>query len=146
MIPYLGSRTLVVSTGASAASAGAARRKPAAPANDSVVRKCRRVCVVGIGNLPFPLRSRLQVALELVQKAPIRAVGDDLLRGRLDEAHLMKPQRIIADRVLGIVFAPFVVRNLVQRLQGIIITRGESAIDKPLRGAGRVGGAEIVGL
>src|SRR6185436_7259988 len=30
--------------------------------------------------------SRLQLAFELVQKAPIGAVGDDLLRARFDEA------------------------------------------------------------
>jgi len=30
--------------------------------------------------------SRLQLAFELVQETPIRAVGEDLLWGRLDEA------------------------------------------------------------
>src|SRR6267143_2872210 len=142
---FFTTRIAVVSSAPSAASVGGERTRLAAPANESVVKKRRRVCIIAIGYLPF-WRSRLQLALELVQKAPIRAVGDYLLRARLDEADFVKPQGIIADRVLGIVFAPFVVRNLVQRLQGIIITRCESAIDEPLRGAGRVGGAEIVGL
>ena len=30
------------------------RRRPAAPANDSIVRKRRRVCVIDIRNLPLP--------------------------------------------------------------------------------------------
>src|SRR5215831_8955364 len=124
-------RTVVVSRPGSPASAGRASTRVAAPANERVVRKRRRVCIVAIG-ASRGWRSRLQFAFELVQEPPFRAIGDDLLRGRLDEAHFVEPQRIIADRILGIVFAPFVVRNLVQRLESIIITRGESAIDEPL--------------
>jgi len=35
----------------------------------------RRVCIIAMANLPIRLPSRLQLAFEFVQKAPIRAVG-----------------------------------------------------------------------
>jgi signal transduction histidine kinase len=44
--------SFIVSRGPSAANVGEARRKPAAPANERVVRKLRRVCIIGIGNFP----------------------------------------------------------------------------------------------
>jgi hypothetical protein len=40
--------------------------------------------------------SRLQFALDLVQEAPVCAIGDDLLRAALDHAQLVQPQRIEA--------------------------------------------------
>src|SRR6266478_4368015 len=91
-------------------------------------------------------RSRLQLAFELVQEAPIGALGDDLLRARFDEARFTHAQCIEADRVLGIVVAPFVIRNTGQGLESVVITRGEPAIDEPLRGARRFTGAELRGL
>src|SRR5262249_27443522 len=71
--------------------------------------------------------SRLQLALELVQKTPIRAVGDDLLRSRFDQADVAQAQSIVPDRVLGVVFAPFVT-ILTQRLEGIVVARGETTV------------------
>jgi hypothetical protein len=61
--------------------------------------------------------SRLQLAFELVEKAPMGVFGDGLLRGRFEEAHVAQAQRVKADRVLWIVFPPSVVRDLTQRLQ-----------------------------
>src|SRR5262245_60002838 len=112
-MPGFKSRTEVVSRAPGAAATRGEPTKPAAPAIATFVIKRRRVCVVAIGNAPVLLRLRLQLAFEFVEETPIRAVNDDFLRARVNEARLMKPQRIIADRVLGIVFAPFVVRNLV---------------------------------
>src|SRR5438552_889736 len=109
MAGILGRRTVVVSRAPSAASARGARMRPAAPTNERVVRKRRRVCVFGIGNLPVLLRSRFQLAFELVQETPICAVGDDLLRARLDHAGFMQSQRVEPEAILGVVFAPFVV-------------------------------------
>src|ERR1700746_173865 len=97
--PIFARRTAVVSSASSAASAGTGRSKAAAPANESVVRKLRRVCIIGIVVLPPSQGSRLQLAFELVQKAPIRAVGDDLVRARLDQARLVQPQRVKPHRV-----------------------------------------------
>src|SRR6266478_6416619 len=67
-------------------------------------------------------RSRLHLAFELVQEAPIGALGDDLLRARLDEARFVQTQGIESDRVLGVVFPPFVVRQPAERLQRVIVS------------------------
>src|SRR6266404_4450714 len=96
--------------------------------------------------LPVYCSSRLQLAFELVQEAPIRAVGDDLLRARFDHTSVAHAQCIEADRVLGVVVAPFLIRNAAQRLEGIVIPRSEPAIDEPLRGPRRFAGAEFGGL
>ena len=119
--------------------------RPAAPANAALVRNRRRVWVIGI-KAPIVPGSRLQLAFELVEEAPIRAAGDNPLGRRLDHADFVQPKRIKADRVLGVVVAPFVVRDLVQRLQCIIIARGEPAIDEASRGAARFGSAEVCRL
>src|SRR5436853_7410049 len=53
--------------------------------------------------------STLQLALELIEETPVRAVRDDLCRSGFDHAGFAQPQGIEADRVLGIVLAPLVV-------------------------------------
>src|SRR6516162_4864831 len=116
----------VVSRAPSAARAGGTPRRPAAPANESVVRKRRRVCVMGIGNLPSVF-SRLQLTFELVEEAPIGTLGNDLLRARFDHADFVQAQRVKADRVLGIVFAPFVVGNVAYRLLHIFVASRRKA-------------------
>ena len=58
-----------------------------------------------------------------------------LLRARLDHAHLVQPQRVEAQRVLGVELAPAGVRQLVQRLEREVVALGEPAIDQPLRRA-----------
>src|SRR5437899_2674385 len=70
--------------------------------------------VRGIFSLAQASLSSLQLALELVQETPIGAFGDDLIRARLDEAGVAQAQRIKAQGVFGVVFAPFVVRELAQ--------------------------------
>src|SRR6516162_325739 len=112
-------RTVVVSSGPSAARAAGTRSTLAAPAIDRLVRKLRRVCTVGITTLPPP-RSRLQLAFELVEEAPISALGDDLLRARFDEPRFAHTQSIKPHCILGVVFAPFVIGKLAQGLGGII--------------------------
>src|ERR1700730_1181124 len=119
MLPLFDSRTVVASSGPSAASDRGGRASPAAPASDMVVRNRRRVCIIVIGT--SLLRSRLQLAFELVQKAPVGAVGDDLLRARFDEAGFVQAQGVETDRVLGVVLPPFVVRQPAESLQRIIV-------------------------
>jgi hypothetical protein len=91
MLAVLARRTVVVSRDPSAAGVRGAPRRLAEPANDRVVRNRRRVCSIGIGCLQLVWRSRLQLAFDLVQKAPVRAIGNDLLRGALDRAEIVQP-------------------------------------------------------
>src|SRR5690242_12420814 len=77
--------------------------------------------------------SRLQFALELIEKAPVSVLGDELLRAGLDHPGFRQAQRIEAERVLGIVVAPDVVADLAQRLQRIIIVRCVPLINQQLR-------------
>jgi hypothetical protein len=53
MVGVRGRRTVVVSSGPSAAGAGGEPSKIVPPATDAVVRKRRRVCMIGIEILPF---------------------------------------------------------------------------------------------
>jgi len=53
----------------------------------------------------------------------------------------MQPEGVITKRVLGIVFPPFVVRDLVQRLQCQIVAVGEAAIYELLRDLRGLSGA-----
>ena len=47
----------------------------------SMARKRRHVCAIHTLKSCHTRKSRLQLAFELVEKSPIRIVGDDLLRG-----------------------------------------------------------------
>src|SRR5271165_2953208 len=90
--------------------------------------------------------SRFQLAFDLVEEPPIGPVGDDLLRAGFDKTQFMQPKCVVPDRVLGVVFPPFVVGDVAQRLQRVVVAGGETAVDQPSRGAGRVAGAEIGSL
>src|SRR5262249_61894486 len=58
----------------------------------------------------------------------------------------MRPQGVNRDRVLGIVFPPFVVWDVAQRLKTVVVARGITALDDLTRDASRITGAEIRGL
>ena len=47
------------------------------------------------------MRSGFEFLLQLVQEAPISALGDELLRVRLDQSDLMQPQSVEAQSVFG---------------------------------------------
>ena len=53
---------------------------------------------------PPPLS--LQLLLQLVEEAPVGALGDDLLGARFDHPGLMQPEGVEADRIFGIVVSP----------------------------------------
>src|SRR5437868_11755474 len=82
----------------------------------------------------------LQLALYFVEKAPIGAVGDDLIGRRLDHAGLVQPQRIKPHGVSAVIVAPFAVRDLAHRAQGVVVIvvglAVEHAAGRPLRIAG----------
>src|SRR5882724_835262 len=140
-----GRRTVVVSSLPSAACACHGETKSSAPAEIMAVRKRRRVCLIGI-ETSYPRGSRLQLAFELVEEAPIGAVGDDLLRARLDEPHFVQPKRIIPETILGIVFVPFIVGKPAQRLQRVVIASSKTTIDEAPRDTCRFGGAKVGGF
>src|SRR3954452_7693342 len=89
---------------------------------------------------------RLQLALELVEEAPVGAFGDELAGARLDHADLLEPQRVETERVLRVELAPSVVGDLGQRLERVIVSLREPAIDQLLCDPFRLGGAEVGGL
>ena len=79
---------------------------------------------------PAALASRLQLAFELIEEAPVGALGDDLLRGRANHARLVEPQRIEPDRVLRVELAPSIVAQVSQHLERVIVVLREAALDQ----------------
>jgi hypothetical protein len=75
--------------------------------------------------------SGLQLALQLVEKAPIRVLADELLWVGLDQTGLVHPQRIETERVLRVVIPPNVIADLAQCLQRVISGGGSPASDFP---------------
>ena len=90
---------------------------PPSPAGDKEHLKRSRVRV-GASAVAYqlfqaidPKTSSLQLLLQLVEKPPVRALGDDLLRARLDHADLVQAQGVEAQGVLRVVGAPSVVAS-----------------------------------
>src|SRR2546422_11251310 len=115
LVENFGKRTVVVSGCASSANEFRAPMRPAAPTDESVERKRRRVCIICM--MPHLLRralrrnvrtssSSLQLALELVEKAPIGPLRDDFVWAGLDHSGFAQPQRVEAQGILGVVIAP----------------------------------------
>ena len=71
--------------------------------------------------LCFTHGSCLQFPFQFVEEAPVGALGDDLLWARLDEARLVHAQGVEADRVRSVIISPSVVRDLVKRLERVVI-------------------------
>src|SRR6516162_980915 len=142
-LPSLTMRTLVVSSASFALNAVCARTRRGPPASEAPARKRRRVCAIAIGD---PSRSYLQLAFELVEKAPIGVLGDEPAGQRFDHARFMQAQRVEADGVLGVVFPPFVVGKLADGLEGIVIARGETTIDEPSCDRRGIAGAKLRSL
>src|SRR5882724_3439533 len=130
-----GRRTVVVSGGGSARTDFGAPTSPAALANERPARKRRRLCMVCI---EIPLRSAphlaisgLQLALELVEKAPVGESGNDLVRGRLDHADFVEPKRKEPDGVFGVVVPPKAVPRAAQGHKRTLVR--EAVFDHSLR-------------
>src|SRR2546421_2278474 len=96
-----------------------------------------------LGMTMWGWRSHLQLAFEFRQEPPIRTVGDDFLRVRLDQSGFVQAQGIEPERVLGVVVPPPVVWDIAEHLERIVIALGCAMFDSCLRGAPRFGGAEI---
>lgn len=102
--------------------------------------RSNRVCVGPVCHLP------LQLLLQLMEEAPVGALGDDLLRARLDHAHLMEAEGIEAYAVLGIILALSAVRNVPHSLEGVFVALREASVHEKSRDPLRLEGAEIGGL
>src|SRR5438552_3189496 len=84
----------------------------------------------------------LELSLQLVEEAPVRALGDNLLRARLDHPRLVEAEGVEAHRVLRIVDAPLVVGNILHGRERIVVARREPAVDEGPSGPFRLEGAE----
>src|SRR5262245_24948430 len=113
-----------------------------APSGAKISAASTRARTRGIGSLPQSelanVDSRLQLALELLEEAPVGALGDDLLGIGSDHARFAQLKRVEADRVLRIVVAPPVVRDLVHRLQGEVQAWRDPPVHQLARGAFRL--------
>src|SRR5262249_15831066 len=66
---------------------------------------------------PLPL----QLLFQLIEEAPVGALGDELLGAGLDHTGLVQKKGIEAYRILGVVFAPLAVGKLLHGLQGVAV-------------------------
>src|SRR5207247_9467573 len=74
-----------------------------------------------VASVPSPTGTSplfLQLFLQLVEEAPVGALGNDLLRAALDDSDFMKAKRIEPHGVLWIVFPPLPVHDLLHGLDG----------------------------
>src|SRR5215510_2017739 len=85
----------------------------------------------------------LQLLLELIEKTPVGAVGDDLLRARLDHPGLVQTQSIESNGIRRLVIAPLSIGHLCHRLHGIVVALDVSLVDEELRGLVRLQRAEL---
>jgi hypothetical protein len=74
--------------------------------------------------------SCIQLTLEFIEKLPVCSVHDPLGR-RVDHPRFMQPERIKAERVLGVIVAQAPVLDVGQRLERVVLA-GEAHIGQPL--------------
>src|SRR4029450_4349745 len=98
----------------------------------SITSSARASSEVGISRPRALWRSALHLPLQLVEKAQVGALRNDLVGRRLDHARFAQAQRIEPDRIFGVVLAPLLVRDFFQRLERIIVARGKPRVDDPL--------------
>src|SRR5215468_1965490 len=87
-----------------------------------------------------------QLLFQLVEEAPIGALGDDFLWARLDHARFVEAESVEPYRGLVVVLPPLGVRDLPHGLECVVVTRGVPLADNEPRGPLRRYGAEVVGL
>src|SRR5919108_1314008 len=63
----------------------------------------------------------LQLFLQLGEEAPVGALGDELLGGALQHPGLVQAQGVKTYGVLGVILTPLGVRDLLQRLEGVVV-------------------------
>src|SRR5712692_6620749 len=87
--------------------------------------------------------SPLQLLLQLVEKTPVGTLGDELLWGALDHADFVEAQSVEAHRVLRVVLAPLVVRELLHRLEGGVVVVRVALVHEEPGGPLRLAAADV---
>jgi hypothetical protein len=87
--------------------------------------------------------SRLQLSLELVEKTPVGAVGDDLIGCRVNHAKLVQPEAVEPQRILRVELAPDIVGYVRDRLERRVVVVREAILDQLSCGTLRLGRAHI---
>src|SRR5712691_1926047 len=72
----------------------------------------------------------LQLLLQLLEEAPVSALGNDLLRAALDHPGLVQTQGVEAHRILGVVLAPLVVRDVFDGLESVVVVLRVALVHK----------------
>src|SRR5438045_288122 len=88
----------------------------------------------------------LQLLLQFVEEAPVGALGDKLLRARLDHPGLAQAERVEAHGVLGVVLPPLAVRQFAHRLSHVLFVRRESQVEVRLHRTVRISSANVAGF
>src|SRR4030095_9190120 len=90
------------------------RRSPRASRSPSAVVSANGGAAPLVGRPVSRRVAALEFLLQLVEEAPVGALGKDLLGTGLDHPDLMQAKRIEADSVLGVIFPPLVVGDVLQ--------------------------------
>src|SRR5262245_60084288 len=99
--------------------------------------------MICIGPLLFKTTgSRFQLAPDLIEEAPVGALGQELLGRALEHPDLLEAQGVEAQSVLGAIIAP-TVGELLYGLQGIVVALGVAVVDDELRGLRGLACADI---
>src|SRR5262245_49197694 len=85
----------------------------------------------------------LQLLLDLIEKAPVGALGDNLLWATLDHPDLMQPQGVEAYGVLRVILAPMIVGGLLHGLQGVVVLLCKALVHDEVGGVVGLQGADI---
>src|SRR5262249_55463508 len=96
------------------------RWRASAGRGGSVQGKTGTWCSPSCSTALAPLPLALQLLLELLEEAPIRALDDKLLGAGLEHPGLVQTQGVEAHRILGVILPPDVVGELLDDLQGSV--------------------------
>src|SRR5262249_51209120 len=75
----------------------------------------------------------LQLLLELIEKVPVGALGDDLLRARLDHAGLVEAERVEANRVFRAVLPPSRIGDVLESLERVVVASSVASVHEEPR-------------
>src|SRR5262245_517841 len=91
-------------------------------------------------------QSCLQLSFQFSQQSPIPSFRNELVRAGLYHSDFAETQGIESQGALRVVREQLGVRDLSQRLNGVLVVRCETSLRKKFGGALRLGHANLVGL